>query len=165
MRTVDIYYSFWEIQVLTCSIRISEHYNRCMDKAFAGLSGYRRVADDVVIYDCDREQQHTLHVRQFLQRCAERDLDGYQVDGSITDAISNFPTPATRSELRPFVGLVNQLSASTPAIATLLNPLRLLLSTKNDFLWSSDADRAFAAAKESLTSVDVLSYFDTQKLT
>ena len=32
---------------------ISEHYNRRMDEAFAGLSGYRRVVDDVVIYDSD----------------------------------------------------------------------------------------------------------------
>ena len=52
--------------------------------------------------------------------------DGYQVDGSITDAISNFPTPATRLELRSFVGLLNQLSASTPIVATLLNPLHPL---------------------------------------
>lgn len=36
-----------------------------------------------------------------------------------------------------------QLSASTPVIAVLLNPF----ATKNDFLWSSDADQAFAAAK------------------
>ena len=97
--------------------------------------------DDVVIYDCDKAQ-HTLHVRQFLQRCAERGITlnrdkwsytqsnvqfagfvpsagGYQVDGSITDAIS---TPATRSELRSFVGLVNQLSASIPAVATSAEP-------------------------------------------
>ena len=40
---------------------ISEHYNRRMDEAFAGLSGYRRVVDDVVIYDSD-ETKHTTHV-------------------------------------------------------------------------------------------------------
>ena len=45
---------------------ISEHYNRRMDEAFAGLSGYRCVVDDVVIYDSD-ETKHATHVRQFLQ--------------------------------------------------------------------------------------------------
>ena len=52
---------------------ISEHYNRRMDEAFAGLTGYRRIVDDVVIYDSD-PAQHTDHVRQFLQRCAERKI-------------------------------------------------------------------------------------------
>ena len=37
-------------------LSISEHYNRRMDKAFTGLSGYRRVVNDVVIYDSDKEQ-------------------------------------------------------------------------------------------------------------
>ena len=41
---------------------ISEHYNRRMDEAFAGLTGCRRIVDDVVIYDSD-PAQHTDHVR------------------------------------------------------------------------------------------------------
>ena len=45
---------------------ISEHYNCRMDEAFAGLSGYRCIVDDVVIYDND-PTLHTDHVRQFLQ--------------------------------------------------------------------------------------------------
>ena len=45
---------------------ISEHYNRWMDEAFTGLSRYRRIVDDVVIYDSD-PSQHIDHVRQFLQ--------------------------------------------------------------------------------------------------
>ena len=36
---------------------ISEHYNCRMDEAFAGLTGYRRIVDDVVIYDSDPVSQ------------------------------------------------------------------------------------------------------------
>ena len=100
---------------------ISEHYNRRMDEAFAGLPGFRRVVDDVVIYDQDRAQ-HGSHVRQFLQRCAEKNITlnlakwkfaqttvdfagfilsprGYQIDPSITQAIADFPTPGSRTDL------------------------------------------------------------------
>ena len=52
---------------------ISEHYNRGVDEAFAGLTGYRRIVDDIVIYDSDKAQ-HTDHVRQFLRRCSERKI-------------------------------------------------------------------------------------------
>ena len=166
---------------------ISEHYNRRMDEAFAGLTGYRRIVDDVVIYDSDATQ-HMAHVRQFLQRCTEKCItlnnekwrfaqddvnfagfnlsaNGYRVDQSITTAITNFPIPTNRTDLRAFFGLVNQLSASTPSVAGLLAPLRPLLSTKNEFSWSPELDQAFTVAKQSLTSAPILSYFDQSRPT
>lgn len=50
---------------------ISEQYNRRMDEAFAGLTVYRRIVDDVVIYDSDMTQ-HTDHVRQFCNGAPRR---------------------------------------------------------------------------------------------
>ena len=52
---------------------ISEHYNRRMDEAFAGLPNFRKIVDDVVIFDQDKDQ-HIQHVRQFLCRCEERGI-------------------------------------------------------------------------------------------
>ena len=166
---------------------ISEHYDRHMYEAFQGLSGFRQIVDDIVIYDSDATQ-HATHVREFLHRCVEKkvtlNLDkckfcessvtfagfklsatGYQVDRTITDAISKFPTPANRTDLRSFFGLVNQLSASTNTISTLLTPLRPLLSTKNDFQWSDTHDQAFHTVKASLTVAPMLSFFDMNKPT
>ena len=166
---------------------IAEHYNRRMDEAFAGLMGFRRVVDDVIIFDSNIEQ-HADHVRQFLQRCEEKHITlnikkwqyaqtevdfagfiisdkGYKIDPSITDAISKFPTPSSRTDLRSFFGLTNQLSTSTDAIASLLAPLRPLLSTKNEFMWTTDHDRAFQTAKESLISNPTLAFFDSRKPT
>jgi len=76
-------------------------------------------------------------------------LSGYKVDPSITDAITKYPMPTTRSDLRSFMGIVNQKSTSTHTLAALLTPLRPLLSTKNKFLWSSHHQEAFT--KTSLT--------------
>ena len=136
----------------------SEHYNHRMAEAFRGLSGFRRIVDDFVIYGSNAGE-HEHHVQKFLQRCADFNISltiekcqffkqqvtfagfqlsarGYQVDPSITAAITNYPTPTNRSELRSFLGLVNQLSSSTNTLATLLDPIRPSLSTKNEFLWS-----------------------------
>ena len=152
-----------------------------MDEAFVGLTGFRRVVDDVLIFDSNVEE-HAGHVRQFLQRCAEQQItlntdkfvfaqsaipfagfiissQGYRIDDSITTAISRFPTPSNRTDLRSFFGLANQLSTSTASIATLLAPLRPLLSTKNEFLWTADVGEAFVAAKKDLTSAPTLSFF------
>ena len=52
---------------------IAEHYNRRMDEAFAGLTGFRRIVDDVVIFN-NNIKQHADHVRQFLWRCKEKHI-------------------------------------------------------------------------------------------
>ena len=166
---------------------ISEHYNRRMDEAFSGLFGYRRVVDDIVIYDQDPDK-HADHVRQFLQRCSERGItlnrskwvyakpsvdfagftlseDGYQVATHITQAIAAFPTPSSRTDLRSFIGLVNQLSSSTNNLARMLDPFRPLLSTKNEFLWSEEFQATFDAIKRTLTTTPILSYFNPEKPT
>ena len=49
-------------------------------------------------------------------------MDGYRVDTTITDGITQFPTPSNRTDLRAFFGLANQLAASTDSVATLLGP-------------------------------------------
>jgi hypothetical protein len=100
-----------------------------MDEAIAGLTGYRRIVDDIVIYDSN-ERHHTNHVRQFLQRCVEKKItlntdkwlfapasvsfagltlsaNGYRIDQSIMEAISNFPNPTSRTDLHSFFGLAN----------------------------------------------------------
>ena len=52
---------------------IVEHYNHRMAEAFEGLSGFRRMVDDVDIFDKD-EFSHLEHVRQFIQRCKDRKI-------------------------------------------------------------------------------------------
>ena len=48
-----------------------------------------------------------------------------------------------RTDLRSFIGLTNQLTTYTKELAPALTPLRSLLSTRNDFLWTPDHDIAF----------------------
>ena len=104
------------------------------------------------------------HVHQFLQRCRDKQISlnkdkcdfcrtqvtfagfqlssiGYHINPMITDAVSQFPTPAARRYLRSFIGLANQL---TSTVSKLLLPLRSLLSTKQEFLWSAEHERAFS---------------------
>ena len=158
-----------------------------MAEAFEGLTGFRRIVDDIVIYDQD-EASHIDHVRQFLQRYCDQGIslnkdkwqlcqtcvtfagfqlsrDGYRVDPSLTDAIAEFPIPATRTELQSFFGLVNQLAACTDKIANLLAPLRPLLSTKNEYVWLLDHDQALSQAKQQLVRTPILAFFDLNQLT
>ena len=168
-----------------CSI--SEHYNRRMDEALAGLKDFRKIVDDVVIFDQD-EQEHVEHVRQILQRCQEKKIslnkdkfrfnqtevpfagfkltpEGYSINSDITAAISTFPTPGSCTDLRSFFGLTNQLASSTSQISNILAPLKPLLSTRNDFVWTEVHDSALQNARRALTTAPTLTYFDLGKET
>ena len=65
-------------------------------------------------------------------------VEGYQVDHSIIDAITDFHTTPNQTDPRSFFGLFNQLSSSNNTIGSLLTPLCPLLSTRNYFLWLPD---------------------------
>ena len=91
--------------------------------------------------------------------------EGYTISSHITDAVSKFPTPSSRSDLLSFLGLTNQLSSSTNNLAETLAPLRPLLSSRNDFLWTADHERAFECAKHVLSSTPTLAFFDLRKET
>ena len=163
---------------------ISEHYNRRMDEAFVGLSGYKRVVDDVLVYD-ESMEEHIEHVRNILQRCRDKGIslnkdkfkfgqqevlfagyhiskDGYRISDNVTSAIERFPKPSSRTDLRSYFGLANQLGNSTTEVAKALEPLRSLLSTKNDFLWTVDHDTTFNESRKILSKSITLSYFNME---
>lgn len=90
---------------------------------------------------------------------------GYQVDPSITAAITLFPSPTTCTELHSFVGLVNQVTSGTNTIAELITQFRPFLSTKNEFMWTTEHDQTLTKVKECLTTTPVLAFFDVTKAT
>jgi len=79
--------------------------------------------------------------------------------------MSDFPTPANHTDLRSFFGLANQLSSNTDTLSKLLFPMRALLSSKHDFLWTEEHSQAFTEAKAKLVEVPTLAYFSLAKET
>ena len=80
-----------------------------MAEVFLGLTGFRRIVDDIVIYDSDAThmptmfgvQTNKLHSTHFSHTQAtfagfQLSSNGYQVDSSITEDISIFPTPTNQ---------------------------------------------------------------------
>ena len=75
-------------------------------------------------------------------------------------AISDFLRPTNITELRSFMGLVEQLAGFSTEVAAAKGPLRPLLSARNAFIWTEDHDSAFAAVKAALTAPPILAHFD-----
>ena len=141
-----------------------------------------KVVDDVLLYDADYST-HLHRIHQVLTRCHEFgitlnknkfvvatpqvDFCGFTLsEAGITAnqakvaAIRDFPTPANLTDLRSFMGLVNQLAEFTPDITSAAQHLRPLMSPKRQFLWTPDHEEAFRRVKVALFSPPVFASFN-----
>ena len=91
--------------------------------------------------------------------------DGIKADDKKVTAVKEMPQPQNITDLRSFLGLCQQLAKFSHKLASLMEPLRSLLSDKNDFVWSEHHTRAFEEIKVELTSPRVLQPYDPQKPT
>ena len=153
-----------------------------MEKILAGLPGVLCHMDDVLIFG-KNVQEHDTRLEQVLlqiqaagatlnqEKCQFRkstlkflghlvDATGIRPDPDKTSAIANMPTPQNISDLRCFMGMINQLGKFSSNLAELTQPLRELLSKKNEWMWGEAQDEAFAKVKSELTKPTVLALFD-----
>ena len=160
----------------------SDVYCQRGDAAMAGLQGVSKVVDDVLVHAANAKD-HVKRVVAVLERCRKHQItlnpnkfkfakhqvkyvgflvnkDGITADPSKLEAISKFPTPTNLTELRSFMGMVNQLGSFTPHISQAAGPLRDLLKAKNVFQWLDVHTKAFEEMKAALVSAPVLAPFD-----
>ena len=86
--------------------------------------------------------------------------EGISADPSKTSAIVKMKQPTTLTELRRFMGMVNQLGKFTPHLAELAQPLRVLLSTKNVWIWGAPQEKAFHDIKDELIKPAILAIYN-----
>ena len=164
-----------------------DEYCRRGDIAIAGLSNVEKVMDDVIVFD-DNFDQHVDRVRALLLRCREHGItlnpdkfkfaekevkfvgftinaQGVSTDPDKLKAIAEFPIPSCLTDLRSFMGLINQLGDFTTEVSTTADPLRELLKTKNEFRWTETHTTAFQATKKALVTAPTLAHYDPSKPT
>ena len=90
---------------------------------------------------------------------------GVHSDPEKIDAIRQLEAPTNISEVRRFLGMVNQLGKFIPNLAEKTKPLRDLLAKKNSWDWNIAQENAFKQLKEELTSTPVLAHYDPEKRT
>eukprot|EP00117_Sycon_ciliatum_P031337 scpid17782/ scgid3606/ Retrotransposable element Tf2 155 kDa protein type 1 len=162
-------------------ISAGDEFNRRTDAAFSAIPRLGKVVDDCLAYD-DDFLSHVSHVREILLCAREHGItfspakfvfgtqrihfcgynvtpDGWVVDDDKTSGIRQFPVPANRTDLRSFLGLVNQCGEFTPHLAELTNPLRGLLKTSREFMWDASHTAAFERTQEALLSPPVLAFY------
>ena len=155
-----------------------------MSKILAGIPGVLCHMDDVLVFGKDTQEHDTRLEQAFQQiqaagatlnqeKCQFRKSSlkflghlinetGIQPDPDKTSAIANMPTPQNISDLRRFMGMINQFRKFSSKLADLTQPLCALLSQKNSWLWGDAQDQAFSNVKAELMKPTVLALYDVK---
>ena len=164
-----------------------EHFQKRITQVLEGTDGALCQMDDILVYG-KSVGEHNQHLEATLHKLQEANLtlneekcefskpsveflgtlidsEGVHVSPKKVEAILKMKMPQDQTELRRFLGMVNQLSKFRPQIAELSKPLRDLLSSKSHWLWSDAQQQAFTALKESLTSTPTLAHYDASRQT
>lgn len=162
-----------------------EHFQRRMSVILNGLPGVVCHMDDILIWGKD-QQEHNSRLHTVLNKLQEAGVTlnmekcelstqevkflghilstgGVQPDPDKIRAVKAMKEPSNVSEVRSFLGMVNQLGKFIPGLAEKDKPLRDLLSKKNQWVWSCAQQKAFDQLKRDLTSTPVLTLYDPNK--
>ena len=86
--------------------------------------------------------------------------EGIKADPDKMKAIRDFPQPTNLTEIRSFMGLVNQLGGYSKDLIETALPLRPLLKSKKVFQWMEEHTQAFKAVKKIIADFPIRAHFD-----
>ena len=159
-------------------------FRRKLSSIVDGLRGVLCLIDDILIFGRDKAEHDerlwaalnkiqnagvTLNADKCEFWCDQVTFLGHVIskngvapDPANTAAIKEMEAPTNITELRRFMGIVNQLGKFSPHLAELSSPLRELLSTKRAWLWDARQEEAFTNIKTELTNPTVLALYNPQ---
>lgn len=158
-------------------------FQRMMNRLFVELidSCVIIYLDDILIYSAN-EEDHLEHIESVLKILKANNLYArkdkceffvaaigflghvfengtIQVDTTKTDAISTWPVPQSKKDVRSFLGLARYYQRFVKDFAKIAAPLDDCTKKDTEWLWSSESQKAFDTLKQLLVSAPVLKIF------
>ena len=164
-----------------------EVFQKRMSQHFGDLEGVETDIDDIIVH-AETEVKHDHRVHAVLERCEKINLtlnkgkcvfkvkevtyighkltqEGIKPDNEKVRAINDMPAPIDKKGVERLLGTVNYLDKFIPNLATVTEPIRVLLRKDIEFQWAREQEKALHEIKSILTKDGgpVLKFFDVQK--
>ena len=159
-----------------------EHFQCRMNKVLSGLPGVLCLINDTLVYGSSVEE-HNERLQSVLNRfmsagvtlnqtkcelgketnqisCHVINSNGVAADPQKIQAIVDMKATPSVSELRHFLGMMNQLGKFSSNIAEMTKLLRELLTRQAAWLWGPSQESVFHKIKEELSSNRILAWYD-----
>lgn len=175
---------------ITCAPEI---FQKTLERVLLNCKGVINFIDDILVFGKD-EKEHNERLQSVLtvlndngivlrhDKCLynvsqiqflghELSKQGIKPLDKYLAAINQFRPPKTISELLSFLGLINYVGKWIPNMATITEPLKLLLrhkfgrNTNITELWGQDQEKAFTELKSALSKIPRLGFYDVMDKT
>ena len=134
--------------------------------------------DDIIVYGADFDKQIS-RLKQVFSRLIKAGLKpkkcvlfqkkvvylghivshtGVAPDPSKIEAVENWPTPSTVTEVRSFLGLAAYYRRFVKEFALIASPLHKLTEKGRKFHWNEDCQTSFEALQRCLVTAPILAY-------
>ena len=160
-----------------------EKYQKIVKDSLSGCEVVANIADNLIVH-CKGVKEHDERLYAVLNRIREcgltlngkkcqfrlRKLTFFWHDLSRSGvekvaAIRNAELPQNASEVRSFLGLVQNSSKFLPDLAEVAEPLRKLMRTDQRFVWGTVQRDSFTKLKELISRAETLAYFQQDSMT
>ena len=84
--------------------------------------------------------------------------EGIHTDPAKIEAIEDWPTPVTKTQVRSFLGLAQYYRRFVQGFSSIAAPLHKLAEKSARFVWTEDCEEAFNKLKQALSSAPILGY-------
>ena len=154
-------------------------FQRAMQEMLRDLDFVQVYIDDIIIFS-DTPEDHVRHLRILLERLRGSKVlakgtkaklfrtscdflghvigaDGVSPQQKKVEAVASWPTPASVSDIRAFLGLAGYYRKFIYRFSALATPLNALLKDNAEWTWEPDAEEAaFQQLKTALTTAPLL---------
>ena len=159
----------------------SATFQRFIDNVLQGMTNALAYIDDIIVFSSN-EEEHKLHLDELFQRLNNHGIviNPTKSDFGLTqmkflghlvtpegisplpekiEAVTNYPVPKTKKQLRAYLGFINYYHRFVKNLAPCLSPLYDLIkgpSGNKNIRWTSDAKNAFQQSKNLLAETTML---------
>ncbi|GJY72160.1 putative reverse transcriptase domain-containing protein [Tanacetum coccineum] len=109
--------------------------------------------DDILIYSRNKEE-HAYHLRIILHVI---DSQGIHVNPSKIEAVKDWASPTTPTEIRQFLGLAGYYRRFIKGFSKISKPLTKLTQKNKMYIWGEDQESDFQLLKQKLCKAPILS--------
>nr|GEU61664.1 putative reverse transcriptase domain-containing protein [Tanacetum cinerariifolium] len=111
--------------------------------------------DDILIYYKNRKE-HEGHLKLILNLLKEEEFDGIHVDPAKIEAIKDWESPKTPTEIHQYLGLADYYRQFIKGFLKIARPMTKLTEKSMKFDWGEKAEAAFQLLKQKLCSAPIL---------
>ena len=173
---------------LPFGVRVSQDvFQKKLDRAYEGIPNVTGIADDIIVsgstpeehdqalvamLEASRKNNIGLNSEKLQFKASSVNFFGHTITSkglepatAKLEAIKNLKTPTNSKELLTALGMITYLNRFSAKIADLTAPLRELTKKDIHFHWEKRHQDALDAIKKELTTVKLLSFYDSNPAT